>query len=92
MFLQRYIAPYLFGKKQSPIEESLASLDASVKGSVEAIRVDLQKVQSDLEKLNEQQYVARQYATAKQVLDVKSEITSLKGLLLSRLVTTEDVI
>ncbi|XP_069677718.1 peroxisomal membrane protein PEX14 [Periplaneta americana] len=77
LFYKKYIEPFLFGinEKQKTIEDSISELNESVK-----------KVHSDLEKISEQQ--ARQpdlnNATSKQIQELKAEIATVKGLLLSR--------
>nr|XP_023029145.1 peroxisomal membrane protein PEX14 isoform X1 [Leptinotarsa decemlineata] len=77
-FYMRYIAPFLFGKKKKSIEESIEELDKNVKSTVGQLKDELESVKVEIGKRNTEEVTSRQFN------DLKSEISSVKGLLLSR--------
>lgn len=83
-FLQNYISPYLFGQKpkKKPVESSLAELEAAVGSCVE----DVKAVRSNLQTLTDQKAAEMTNGViVSRIQEVKSEINSLKSLLLNRL-------
>ncbi|CAH1155876.1 unnamed protein product [Phaedon cochleariae] len=79
-FYERYISPFLFGKKKKSVKESIEDLDKNVKASVDQLKDDLQSVKVEVHKINE----SSENSTNRQLTDLKSEIASVKGLLLGR--------
>lgn len=77
LLYKKYIEPFLFGmnEKQKSIQDSISELNESLK-----------EVHSDLEKISEQQTKQPDLnsATSKQIQELKAEIATVKGLLLSR--------
>ncbi|VEN47594.1 unnamed protein product [Callosobruchus maculatus] len=76
-FYQKYIAPFLFGKKKKSVEETIEELDKNVKSSVGEIKDDLQSVKVEVDRLNGDN-------TSRQLAELKSDIATVKGLLLGR--------
>ncbi|KAG5894364.1 hypothetical protein JTB14_031924 [Gonioctena quinquepunctata] len=79
-FYERYIAPFLFGKKKKSVEESIEDLEKNVKSSVDELKGDLQSVKVEVERISQ----SNENNTSRQLTELKSEITSVKGLLLGR--------
>jgi septal ring factor EnvC (AmiA/AmiB activator) len=79
MCFQKYIEPVLFGikEKQRSLEDLIAEMNEGIK-----------KVHTDLERIGDQlrQQPEQNSSTSKQIQELKSEIATVKGLLLSRLV------
>ncbi|XP_068899499.1 peroxisomal membrane protein PEX14 isoform X2 [Tenebrio molitor] len=79
-FYEKFIAPFLFGKKKKSIEESLEDLDKNMKESVNELQNNLTSVKVEVDKINQ----GAESNTQRQLSDLKSEIATVKGLLLSR--------
>ncbi|XP_046685016.1 peroxisomal membrane protein PEX14-like [Homalodisca vitripennis] len=78
-----YISPWLFGRKpkKKPIEASLSDLEAAVGNCV----TDIQIIRTSLDTLAEQKAAElTQGVVVSRIQEVKSEIGSLKALLLNR--------
>lgn len=84
---KKIIVPYMFGKKDKPksVEQSISDLEKGVCSSIDEIKQDLVNVKSSLDVIAAQKHneVASHIFTSR-FQEVKSEITSLKGLLLNR--------
>jgi chromosome segregation ATPase len=78
MCFQKYVEPVLFG-----INETRKSLEDLISEMNEGIK----KVHTDLERIGDQlrQQPEQNNSTSKQIQELKSEIATVKGLLLSRL-------
>lgn len=78
MCFQKYVEPILFGikEKQKSLEDLISEMSEGIK-----------KVHTDLERIGDQlrQQPEQSNSTSKQIQDLKSEIATVKGLLLSRL-------
>ncbi|CAG9828904.1 unnamed protein product [Diabrotica balteata] len=79
-FYERYIAPFLFGKKKKSIEDTIEELDGNIKSSVSELKEDLQSVKIEVDKISS----SNESQTNRQLVELKSEIASVKGLLLGR--------
>lgn len=74
---QKYVEPVLFGikEKQKSLEDLISEMNEGIK-----------KVHADLERIGDQLRQPEQNNSAsKQIQELKSEISTVKGLLLSRL-------
>lgn len=79
MHFQKLIKPYLFGsKKKKTVEDTIKDLEESVNSAVKELKTGLDDVKVEVDKLSENGGNVRQF------LELKSEISSVKGLLLSR--------
>lgn len=77
--MQKFIKPYLFGsKKKKTVEDTIKELEESVNSAVKELKGSLDDVKVEVDKLSENGGNVRQF------LELKSEISSVKGLLLSR--------
>lgn len=76
---QKYVEPFLFGVKEKK---------KSVEDTISEMNEGLKKVHIDLEKICDQQrqQPEQSNSTSKQIQELKAEIATVKGLLLSRLV------
>lgn len=84
LFYKRFIAPFLFGKPKKPksVESSISELNEVVTKSITELKTDVQQIHGDLEKV----YIAQndQQSCVRQISELKSEIATVKGILLSR--------
>lgn len=79
ILFQKCIKPYLFGsKKKKTVEDTIKDLEKSVNTAVKDLKDSLEDVKVEVDKLSENGGSVRQF------LELKSEISSVKGLLLSR--------
>ncbi|KAJ8920107.1 hypothetical protein NQ315_011763 [Exocentrus adspersus] len=78
-FYQKYIAPFLFGKKKS-VEETIQGMDKDMKSSITEIKEELRSVKVEVDKLNQ----SSDKDTTRQLVELKSEVATVKGLLLGR--------
>ncbi|EFA10352.2 peroxisomal membrane protein PEX14 [Tribolium castaneum] len=79
-FYMKFIAPFFFGKKKKSVEESIDELDKSFKQSVNDLKNNLLSVKVEVDKISQ----GAESSTQRQLSDLKSEIATVKGLLLSR--------
>ncbi|KAJ3643199.1 hypothetical protein Zmor_025923 [Zophobas morio] len=79
-FYEKFIAPFLFGKKKKSIEDSIDELDKNMKQSVSDLQSSLSSVKVEVDKISS----GADSNTQRQLSDLKSEIATVKGLLLSR--------
>ncbi|KAK6617887.1 hypothetical protein RUM43_014116 [Polyplax serrata] len=81
---QKFIEPLIFGKRKKPksLESSINSLNETLQKSIGDLKGDLQKVQCELERVVVMQNEDNMNSRA--VNDLKSEIATVKGILLSR--------
>ncbi|CAG9856758.1 unnamed protein product [Phyllotreta striolata] len=79
-FYERYIAPFLFGKKKKSVNETIEELDKNVKSSVGELKEDLHNVKVEIDRITHES----ENHTSRQLIELKSEIASVKGLLLGR--------
>ncbi|KAJ8945166.1 hypothetical protein NQ318_001632 [Aromia moschata] len=79
-FYEKYIAPFLFGKKKKSVEESVTELENNLKTSVEELKDSLQSVRVEVDKISQ----SSESDTHRRLSELKSEIVSVKGLLLGR--------
>ncbi|KAF5272184.1 hypothetical protein FQA39_LY01266 [Lamprigera yunnana] len=81
MFYKKFIRPFLFGgKKKKSIEEQLEELNSSVTGSISDLKESLFDVKVEVDKISQ----GEESTVQKQLHDLKSEVSTVKGLLLSR--------
>ncbi|XP_012268537.1 peroxisomal membrane protein PEX14 [Athalia rosae] len=82
-FYKKFIEPYLFGrKKRKTLEESVTELDRTIKGSLSEVKETISKVEQDVSKLADKHGIDP--SVPQLVQDLKHDLASLKGLLLSR--------
>ena len=78
MLFQKYVEPVLFGikEKQKSLEDLISEMNEGLK-----------KVHADLERIGDQlrQQPEQNNSASKQIQELKSEVSTVKGLLLSRL-------
>ncbi|KAK9881678.1 hypothetical protein WA026_017194 [Henosepilachna vigintioctopunctata] len=77
---QNYIAPYLFGKKKKSIDESLEDLNENLNNSIGELKGSLESVKVEVDKICKQS----EWKTDRDLTDMKSDISKVKCLLLSR--------
>ncbi|XP_055603077.1 peroxisomal membrane protein PEX14 isoform X2 [Uranotaenia lowii] len=79
LFYKRVIEPLIFrGKKPKPVHEQLADLNRTVEVKIDSLSSELSKIKEDLNRLNQTQN------TVKEMGNFKSDLDSIKGLLLNR--------
>lgn len=82
-FYKKYIRPWLFGdKKKKSIEDSISDLNKSMTESINDLRDNLTEVRTQVDRIKNLQ--ADSPTTHMQLQDLKNEVSSVKGLLLSR--------
>ncbi|XP_015511388.2 peroxisomal membrane protein PEX14 [Neodiprion lecontei] len=82
-FYKKFIEPYLFGRKsRKTVEESVTDLDKTIKTSLREMKDSISKVEIDVSKLTENHSIDP--SIPQLVQDLKQDLASLKGLLLSR--------
>lgn len=81
LYLQKYVEPFLFGKKKKkPVEEALEDIDKKVDTRLDAVNAELANIKVQLQ---EQQREQRQ--NLNQEFNVfRSDLDAIKGLLLNR--------
>ncbi|CAH0555829.1 unnamed protein product [Brassicogethes aeneus] len=79
-FYEKYIAPFLFGKKKKSIEDSIRDLDKDLKKSVKELSDNLESVKIEVDRINQ----STGSNTSRQLSDLKSDVATVKGLLLGR--------
>lgn len=80
IYFQDYVAPFLFGRKKKSVEETVQDMDKTMKSSIEELKDDLRTVKVEVDKLSQNS----ENNTTRQLVELKSEIASVKGLLLGR--------
>lgn len=70
------------GKKKKSVEEALEDLNKSVDSSIGQLKENLDSVKVEVEKINR----ISESSTNRQLQNLQSEISTVKGLLLSRCV------
>lgn len=79
--MQKFIRKFLFGDdKKRDIEKSLEDIKKSVSNSINDLKDDLQSVKVEIDKISH----SSEGGTYKQLRNLQSEISTVKGLLLSR--------
>lgn len=78
MFFQKFVEPVLFGIKEK--QKSLEDLISEMNEGIKKVHADLERIGDQLRQQPEQSNYA-----SKQIQELKSEISTVKGLLLSRL-------
>ncbi|XP_045473881.1 peroxisomal membrane protein PEX14 isoform X1 [Harmonia axyridis] len=76
---QRFIAPYLFGRKKS-VDESIEKLDKEFKKSVAELKTSLDSVKIEVDKISQNS----DWNNERYLSDIKSDLSTVKGLLLGR--------
>lgn len=79
-FYVTYIQPFLFGKKKKSIEDRIQSLDKDIKKSVADLKQELSSVKVEVDKISS----GSDSSLNRQLVDLKSDVATVKGLLLSR--------
>lgn len=79
MFYKKFIEPLLFrDKKKKPVEEQISELSKTVEGKIDKVSFELIKIKDELSRVNQTQ------SAAKDLANFKSDLDSIKGLLLNR--------
>ncbi|XP_038121078.1 peroxisomal membrane protein PEX14 isoform X1 [Culex quinquefasciatus] len=79
MFYKKFIEPLLFrSKKKKPVDEQLADLSRTVEGKIDKLSGELVKIKDELTRVNQAQSAAKELAA------FKTDLDSIKGLLLNR--------
>lgn len=80
-FYNRIIKPFLFGdKKKKTIEDTVQELNKTVNSCVVELRDGLANVKSEVDKINH----ISESNTQRQLQNMQSDVSTIKGLLLSR--------
>ncbi|XP_060528559.1 peroxisomal membrane protein PEX14 isoform X3 [Cylas formicarius] len=77
---EMYIAPFLFGKKKKDLDDKLETFENNMRSSISEIRNDICDVKAEIDKINS----SPDNEVARQLKDFKSELSTVKGLLLTR--------
>jgi len=77
---KNYIEPFLFGSKKKSIEDKIDKLEKNVESSISDIKSSLIEVKTEVDKIN----FSAENEMASQLKELKSEIGTVKGLLLTR--------
>lgn len=79
MFYKKFIEPLIFrSKKKKPVEDQISDLSRTVEGKIDKLSVELIKIKDELSRVNQAQSAAKDLAT------FKTDLDSIKGLLLNR--------
>lgn len=79
MFYKKFIEPLLFRcKKKKPVDEQLSDLSRTVEGKIDKLSGELVKIKDELTRVNQAQSAAKELAA------FKTDLDSIKGLLLNR--------
>ncbi|XP_017780009.1 PREDICTED: peroxisomal membrane protein PEX14 isoform X2 [Nicrophorus vespilloides] len=78
-FYEKFIKPYLFGRKKS-VEETVEELNKTVTASVGELKDGLASVKVEVDRIGQ----GTETSTQRQLQNLQSEISTVKGLLLSR--------
>ncbi|EAT37653.1 AAEL010368-PB [Aedes aegypti] len=79
LFYKKFIEPLIFrGKKKKPVDEQIAELNQSVEVKIDCLNFELVKIKDELARIHQAQ------STAKELTSFKSDLDSIKGLLLNR--------
>ncbi|XP_044755716.1 peroxisomal membrane protein PEX14 [Coccinella septempunctata] len=77
---ERFIVPFLFGKKKKTFDESIEGLDEYMKKSVAELKSELDSVKVEVHKISRNS----DWSKDRHLSDIKSDISTVKGLLLGR--------
>lgn len=75
-----YIAPFLFGTKRKSVEDKLDDLEKNVGDSMRVLQSSLGDVKTEVDRIN----YNSENEVVSELRNLKSEIASVKGLLLTR--------
>lgn len=79
MFYKKFIEPLIFrSKKKKPVEEQISDLSKTVEGKIDKLSGELIKIKDELTRVNQTQ------SAAKDLANFKTDLDSIKGLLLNR--------
>lgn len=79
MFYKKFIEPLIFrNKKKKPVEDQISDLSKTVEGKIDKLSVELVKIKDELNRVNQTQ------TAAKDLANFKTDLDSIKGLLLNR--------
>ncbi|XP_015111991.1 peroxisomal membrane protein PEX14 isoform X1 [Diachasma alloeum] len=81
-FYKKFIEPLLFGRKKDSIKDTVEDLDKTVKDSLKEMNESISKVESSVKRMTQHQ--APDPTIPHLVQELKQDLASLKGLLLSR--------
>lgn len=77
--VQKFIEPLIFrSKKKKPVDEQLSDLSRTVEGKIDKLSGELVKIKDELTRVNQAQSAAKELAA------FKTDLDSIKGLLLNR--------
>ncbi|XP_066260950.1 peroxisomal membrane protein PEX14 isoform X1 [Euwallacea similis] len=79
-FYEMYIAPFLFGTEKKSVGEKLDNLEKNVGDSMRGLQNSLRDVRAEVDRIN----YSSENELMSELKDLKSEITTVKGLLLTR--------
>ena len=81
MFYKKFIKPYLFGEeKKKTIESSLVEFEKTVTSSITELKDDVSNIKVEIEKISQ----IADNQTQKHLQSLQSDLSTVKGLLLSR--------
>lgn len=75
-----YVSPFLFGQKRKSIEDKLDDLEQNVGGSMRDLQSSIVDVKTEVDRI----YFTSENELLSELKDLKSEVGTLKGLLLTR--------
>ncbi|XP_030754582.1 peroxisomal membrane protein PEX14 isoform X1 [Sitophilus oryzae] len=79
-FYEKYIAPFLFGRKKKSVEDKIGDLEKNVENSINDIKISLNDVKSEVNKIT----FYTEDDMVSQLKNLQSEVATVKGLLLTR--------
>lgn len=79
LFYKRFIEPFIFrGKKKKPVEEQISELNETVEVKIDSITFELSQIKEEIARVHQAQ------SSTKELTSFKSDLDSIKGLLLNR--------
>ncbi|XP_053687739.1 peroxisomal membrane protein PEX14 isoform X2 [Sabethes cyaneus] len=79
LFYKKYIEPVIFRNKvKKPVDEQIADLSKTVEVKIDNLNLELIKIKDELNRVNQTQ------SAAKELANFKTDLDSIKGLLLNR--------
>lgn len=79
LFYKKFIEPLFFrGKKKKPVEEQISELNQTVEVKIDSINFELIQIKDELARVHQAQ------SGSKELTNFKSDLDSIKGLLLNR--------
>lgn len=79
LFYKKFVEPLIFrGKKKKPVDEQISELNKTVEVKIDKLSLELVNIKDELNRVNQAQ------SATKELTNFKSDLDSIKGLLLNR--------